>query len=155
MKYIAKKSIPLFKTPIKNGDIVDSDNQEYSSINFLDTSFFQLFKETPYNKNDKVLVKSGVLHKKVELCIVVKVDQLKGLYEVRTINNNVINVVKERDIIGVPTYFYFINSNGRICNEYEERSGIDKDGLLFKKKSGNYFLDIDSARSHRALILNN
>lgn len=44
------------------------------------------------------------------------------------------------------TYFWFINSNGEIQKDYVERKKISVDGLIYKRKSGNYFESIEEAR---------
>lgn len=148
MKYVVKKSIPL-AIPLKKGDVIDSKDVKYNFLDFKDVNFFERYSEPLYKEGDELLIKLSSYHRE-KLFKITKVLYNKQ-YEVYDGSTHI--VISEKTKVRKPTNFWFINSNGKICPDYEERFGIDKEGLDFKKQTGNYFKTIEEARIYRDSLI--
>jgi len=146
MKYVAKQSIPLKNKTFKKGDIIESESTEGKYLDLTNINFFSEWKEPKYKVNDEVII-LGEIYRIIE----VSVD---GNYMYKTTNGKIVSFNDNTKNIKTPTKFFFINSNGTIVPDYEERKSLKKDGLDYKKKTGNYFHTKKEAQIWKDNLLN-
>jgi len=126
-----------------------------------ETSFFSAFTNPLFKKDDIVHVKKDLLSKprfrnigvRTEL-IIDKVSVSRStkhgyVYDLK-LGNKLIANVSENDIYK-PTFYWFINSSGKICKDIA--LGIDP-AFLYRCKSNNVFRDSDSAKEELNKVMN-
>lgn len=144
MRYIVKKQIPI-AGGLKKGYVIDSSHAIYSNLDFSDKEFFEPYPEQLYEINQEV-VYDGIRYKVINIIN-------NGINYVIRNDNGIQTTINNKTKILIPTNFWFINSNGQIQSDYEERKGINKDGLKFKKLTGNYFVTFELAQYFRDKLL--
>lgn len=150
MKYTVKKNIPLLSGTLKKGDTIESTDANYQTLNFKDTDFFEIYHPPIYTKGQLLLYKPiGDNH--FSLFTVSVVSGNKS-YEIKNVNNDKYTI-NEKTIVKIPTIFWFINSNGIVSSDFDERYGIDKNGLEYKKHTGNYFASKEICEKHKQALL--
>lgn len=145
MKYLVKKTIPLIDSPLKSGDIIDTMDHKYALLNFNDSNFFEKYHDPKYIVGQKLIYMRM-------LCTVKRIitpTTFEILHEGAGKRYTISDKAKTTNV----TEFWFINSNGKICPDYEERSGILLTGLRYKKRTGNYFLSKEEAKTHLDKLL--
>lgn len=147
--YIVKKTIPLSPFPLKKGDKIDKTHPLFSMLDVSDSNYFDLYIEPKYQIGQELLYSKDKFV--VLLYIVSKINN--GSYVLSRQGSSDVTITDKTPNVRIPTRFWFVNSNGKVCTDYDERKGIDKEGLIFKKKSGNYFDNIDDARKHRDFLI--
>lgn len=150
MKYLVKKEIPLTMGILKVGDVIDGNDIKYNMLDFSNTNFFQKLGSPKYCEGQPLLYKDC-------LYFVTKihpsVTKLGHIYTIKSSNNINITTIDDKTKIIIPTIFWFINSNGVICSDYEERKNISLNGIRFKKIAGNYFKALEDAKNKLNSIL--
>lgn len=150
MKYLVKKEIPLLTGTINVGEIINSDDLMYKTLDFSNTNFFEKLANPIYCVDQPLLYKDC-------LYFVTKVDRPVGklgyTYTIKSSNNINVTTINDKTKIIIPTIFWFINSNGVICSDYEERKNISLNGIRFKKIAGNYFKTLEDAKNKLNSIL--
>jgi len=150
-RYLVKKNLPFKENPLIKGDVIDSNNPCFNIIDIYDSEYFMLIVDGRLNTDDEILYKVNK-YDKFEFYIVVQ-DYYNGQYKIQNVKNKTFLTITDRSkFIELPTKFWFINSNGAICEDYEERDGINKQGLKFKKSTGNYFSDKKIAELRRECL---
>mgnify|MGYP001228386871 CR=1 FL=1 len=149
MKYLVKKNIPLI-LGIKKGDIIDSNDKMYSILDLRDTSFFEAYIETSLVVGDHIICSEFDFQSK-DLCEII--SENGNNFTVKNLKNGKSFSIKKKSKYKIPTYFWFINSNGELQSDYEERPRINKLGLEFKKKIGNYFSNKEDCQKHKEKLL--
>ena len=74
------------------------------------------------------------------------------IFRIKGVDNGICITIKHDTKLRQPTRFWFINSNGKIINDYEERAKVNNSGLAHKKITGNYFKSMDDARIHLSKV---
>ena len=150
MKYTVKKNIPLKGGALKKGDTIDDSDSKYWSLDFNDKDFFEIYQDPIYKKGQPLLYKPiGDRH--FSLFTVTTVFGNKT-YEIKNDHHDV-HTITEKTVVKIPTIFWFINSNGIVSSDFEERYGINKDGLDYKKRSGNYFATKEICELYKQTLL--
>lgn len=131
-KYVVMKDIPLVPRPLKRGDVITPALGGYEHLNLKDEKFFKKFQEPLYKKDDQLIIRNGsTIYKVLEVSNTGRYTISDGFCSM-TITDKTSGVRRVKS-------FWFINSNGIISPDCEERKGINKEGLEYKKATGNYF----------------
>jgi len=150
-RYLVKKNLPLKENPLIKGDIVDSNNPCFTIIDIENTEYFDLVVEGRFDKDDEILYKVNK-YDKLEFYIVIQ-NFHNGQYRIQNVKSKAFMTITDRSKYAeFPTKFWFINSNGAICTDFEERDNISIQGLKFKKQTGNYFLTNEEAKLRRECL---
>lgn len=141
MKYTIKKAIPVNGLNRVN-EIVESS--DFPTVNFQNTEYFEPYTQSKYNVCEFV-VYLGTLYE------VKNVNS--GIYQIKDANGcQVLNRIKEVNL-QKPNFYWFINSDGVICRDFEQRRAINKTGLNWKKTAGNYFTSLTEATAAKESII--
>lgn len=146
---------PLPFKIFKVGQTIEATDELVKFIDFSDTKFFRKSTKALYNKGQKVYVtKSSQLHYIInEPSLNAKGEWFYTVSESPTVTRySTQKQVAEKDI-KLPGVFWFINSNGLVCEDFENRPKIDKEGLEWKKISGNFFVTKEAAHAHKVKIV--
>lgn len=131
-KYVVMKDIPLIPNPLKKGDVITPALGGYEHLNVKDEKFFKPYQEPLYKMDEQLIIKNGsTIYKVTQVFNTGRYTISDGLCNF-TITDKTSNVRKVKS-------FWFINSNGIISPDCEERKGMNKEGLAYKKATGNYF----------------
>lgn len=147
MKYKLVKNIP-FNVDGKElmvGDIIDASDKKYEAFNFLNKNLFEPFYESKYEYGQKLIYDD-------KFYLVIGCDAAKQIYTIQC-NNTIPIKITDKTKVTIPTPFWFVDSNGRIQQDYLERPKLDKDGLKFKKDIGNFFLTNEDVSRYRRELL--
>lgn len=140
MKYLVVKSLPIIG--FEKGKVVDSEL--VTGVDFSNTEYFEPYVESKF-KVDELVVYHGIL------CKVIKFLPGKSKsfnnYDLKDVNSGMRYQSAPECNLSTPTLFWFINSDGVICRDFEERGRINKAGLAWKKKIGNYFKSLQAVQS--------
>lgn len=145
-RYLVKKTIPL-NPPLKAGDVVDASHPFYKTLDFKDSNFFEIYSEPMYYVGQTLIYNN-------KLCVVNLVVNSK-LYEVKNVNDGYKYRITDKTKTTSPTFFWFLNSDGKLIEDYEERETMNRTGLSFKKRVGNYHLTKEDAEKYRDYLLKN
>lgn len=145
MKYVVLETIPV-KGCIK-GAVVEST--DYKGVDFSDTKFFELQSFGKYPDRTQV-VYNGLLCEVLgskQNALKTRVYKLQNVFQSGRFDN-----VAEASLTA-PTFFHFINSDGQVCRDFEERLTLKKASLEWRKASGNYFETSADANEMKKAIL--
>ena len=145
MKYLVKKPIPLITGLLNCGDIINSEDPKYKSISFANQDFFEIYYEPIYYIGQEIIYNQ-------HLCKVKEIISNKR-YDIMEEGSENHYTITDKSKVTIPKRFWFINSNGIISSDIEERKKINKAGLEFKKLIGNYFPNEDMARKYKENLL--
>jgi hypothetical protein len=153
IRYVLKKDIPFRINKLKKGDIIDQNYSQIGLLDLSDTNYFEVYFEPIYQVGEQLLYKKN-RYTGFELYDVITGFNGKQ-YRIKNVKTGQIEEITDKTV-GVKklTKFWFINSNGQICSDYEERRDINKEGLEYKKKIGNYFSSLEIAREYKNALLN-
>jgi len=149
IKYIVKKDIPFKPTPLKKGDVIDSSFEFIKYLDLSDNDFFMRYIEPIYTLGEELLYTE---FNKTEVYNVTSVSG-DGKYTIRNGSGKLVNITDKTKNVKPPKRFWFINSNGIISQDFEERKNINFLGLEYKKITGNYFLTQEDAISHKKYLI--
>ena len=146
---------PLPFKIFKVGQTVEATEELSKFIDFSDTKFFRKSTKPLYSKGQKIYVA-----KHSHMYYILEEPSLNATGEwvyrygesLRISRFSQSCIIKEKDI-KLPGQFWFINSNGVVCEDFENRPKIDKEGLEWKKLSGNFFLSKEDAQNHKIKIV--
>lgn len=150
--YIVIAPLPI--KSVKVGSIIEVTTENLNIINFSDTKFFKKYIKPLYDKGQKVYISKN---KQVHYILNEPTLNAKGEW-VYTVSespypNNVRFSSSKYEVteknIKPSCSFWFINSNGIICEDFENRPGLNKEGLHWKKSSGNFFPTKAAAQAHK------
>ena len=146
---------PLPFKIFKVGQTVEATEELSKFIDFSDTKFFRKSTKPLYSKGQKIYVakRSQIHYILEEPSLTAKGEWLYRIDESPKVSRfSQGYTVNEKDI-KLPGQFWFINSNGVVCEEFENRPKIDKEGLEWKKLSGNFFTSKEDAQNHKIKIV--
>lgn len=146
MKYLVKKPIPLISGLLNKNDIIDGNDPKYKNLSFDNSDFFEVYSDPIYQIDQEVIYNE-------RLCKVKNIISSKR-YDIIEEGTGTRYTITDKTKVSIPKRFWFINSNGIVCTDCEERSGIKKEGLNYKKITKNYYLTEDLAKEARRKIGN-
>ena len=149
--YCKKKDIPFKPKPLKKGDVIDSSFEQIKYLDLTDKNFFELYKEPIYTIGEELLYTE---FSRTEIYIVISAYG-DGKYTIRNDKGALVYITDKTKNVKKPKRFWFVNSNGIISQDFEERKKIDKAGLEYKKAIGNYFLTQNDASLYKDYLRHN
>jgi hypothetical protein len=150
-KYLVKKEIPL-KTPLKKGDVFDNTHPFFKLLDVNDSNFFEVYYEPIYKINEKLLFR-GKRDVSPQLYYIYSIVNPKS-YTIKHVSDGRVETITDKTLnVKKPTFFWFVNSDGKLCEDYEERPSLSLVGLNFKRRIGNYHLKKVDAERYRDDLL--
>jgi len=120
----------------KVGEIIEIEPGLSRIINFFDPKFFKPYFDPIYKVGEAVIYKGSVRYVKS------RKESVSGfiyvLNDIPKLTSRFSETAKETELKPAKM-FWFINSNGIVTPDYENRKGINHDGLKWKKQTGNYY----------------
>ena len=155
MKYLIIKSLPF--AGFEEGAVIDATGGWlYLNVDFTNTEYFKPVIESNYIVGQELVLSTckGSFLVKVESITNgdEAVNHLIPYYSVKQVNGiNRLNPVRE-ERLSLPKWFWFINSDGEVCCDYEQRKGISQKGLAWKQMVDNYYTSEENAKSAKELL---
>ena len=141
MKYEVIKALPFSGFNLV-GQIKESSLSP--EVVFTNTEYFKPVIERKYNVGTTLVYKGAL----------VQLDKYTSTLrvEVHYIGHGVPFLVNESEL-SVPTFFWFINSNGQCTRDFTERKGLNPEGMKWKTLTGNYFKSLEDAHEGKAFAV--
>ena len=151
-RFLVKKNLPFKENPLIKGDVIDSNNPCLKFIDVENAEYFERIAVGKFNKGDEILYKTNN-YDKFEFYVIVQ-DFMNSQYRIQNVKTHLFSTITDKTkFVVIPTKFWFVNSNGSICTDFEERDGINVQGLRFKKQIGNYFLTKEEADKNKMKLI--